>query len=167
MFVLLRQKDLCRFMEVCCTQGSETEQQGGRNGWLVSKSKQSGHLSAGTDDTATARQEAIIPSLVAQHWASHLCDRNWDIQHLTHCSRRYNDTNKSTRYWQWLVIVYIWRVYKNHNLRKRKVYVNPPMYWNCMEIKSVTFYSRFEHLLECREKNEYSNICFRCPTDQH
>ena len=32
-----------------------------------SESKLSGHLPAGTDDTATARQEAIILSLVAEH----------------------------------------------------------------------------------------------------
>ncbi len=42
------------------------ERQGESNGWLVSESKLSGHLPAGTDDTATARQEAIILSLVAE-----------------------------------------------------------------------------------------------------
>lgn len=36
-----------------------------RYGWLVSKSKPPGRLSAGTDDTAAAGQDAIIASLVA------------------------------------------------------------------------------------------------------
>lgn len=43
-----------------------------RYGWLVSKSKPSGHLSAGTDDTATAGQDAIIVSLVAEWRACEL-----------------------------------------------------------------------------------------------
>lgn len=46
--------------------------------WLVSESKLSGHLPAGTDDTATARHEAIILSLVAEP----LFEKNGDIQGL-------------------------------------------------------------------------------------
>lgn len=44
--------------------GSETQRQS--NGCLVSKSKLSGQLAAGTDDTATAGEETIILSLVAE-----------------------------------------------------------------------------------------------------
>lgn len=61
-------------------------------GWLVSKSKLSGHLPAGTDDTATARHEAIILSLVAEP----LFEKNGDIQGLL---TAHTNTVKQN-YWQ-------------------------------------------------------------------
>lgn len=81
-----QQKDLGALMVVCCTQGRagkgrwwwwwwrgmKQSDRRRRYGWLVSKSKPSGHLSAGTDDTATGGQDAIIVSLVAEWRACEL-----------------------------------------------------------------------------------------------
>lgn len=40
-------------------------------------------MSAGTDDTATAREEAIISSLVADHWTGPVCEKTRDCSYPT------------------------------------------------------------------------------------
>lgn len=83
-------KDLGRLMVVVVGRGLKQKRQGRRHGWLVSESEPSGHLSAGTDDTATARQVAIIASLVAEHWANpSLRGRNRDVLLTAHTDTRH------------------------------------------------------------------------------